>query len=298
MVANLSLATGLTPESVREAFAVYRQGEKDARYGTRYVEVLLGNFGVSNGDLTLQRPQYLGGSRTPIGVQTVTQTSSATNDSPQGNLSANSLTVGNSGFYQSFTEYGLVLGLCCVRSNLTYQQGLNRHFTKKERFDFYWPSFAYLGEQPIYNYEIFCESKITSVRAETIDGVRAVAVTGADFTDRSKEVFGYIPRWSEYRYKPSMVSGLFNSGCSYRTYSNSELIQGALPIDQWHLAQYFVECPRLNSSFIEENAPVNRVVAIDQSDPNGSPFMLNVLVKNKASRPLPVESTPGLVDHF
>jgi len=262
LVTDLSSATAATINQIRQAFQIQRLLERDARGGTRYTELVRSHFGVISPDARLQRPEYLGGGSTPINIHPIAQTqSTATGTTPQGNLAAvgTALARGH-GFTQSFTEHGYVIGLCSVRADLNYQQGLSKLWTRQTRYDFYWPVFANLGEQAVLNKEIY------------MDGTTA-----------DEEVFGYQERWAEYRYKPSLITGYLRSTAS-------------TPLDIWHLAQEFGTRPTLNSTFIQENPPVDRVVATTEQ--TGHQFIMDCLFVNKVARPLPMYSVPGLVDHF
>lgn len=257
---DLSGATSATINQLREAFAIQRMYEKDARGGTRYTEILQNHFHVVNPDLRLQRPEFIGHTSERINVIAVPQSSSATNESPQGNLAAYSVTGGNTGFVHSFGEYGVVMGLISIRADLTYQQGLDRILSKRTRFDFYWPGLAHLGEQAVLNKEIYSEGGVN---------------------EDDDKVFGYQERYAEYRYKKSLITGYLNS-------------VNPLPIDQWHLSQKFDNLPTLSSEFIQEKVPIERVVAITDQPP----FLLDVYHDIKAARPMPVFGVPGLIDHF
>lgn len=256
---DLSGVTAVTINSLRQAFQLQRLYEADARGGTRYTEILRSHFGVISPDARLQRPEYLGGSSTPITINPVTQTSSTNNTSPQGNLAAFGY-GGDSfhGFTKSFVEHGYIIGLVNVRADLTYQQGLERMWSRQTRFDFYWPTLAHLGEQAVLNKEIFAQGT-------TVDD----------------DVFGYQERYAEYRYKPSKITGKFRS-----TYAQS--------LDVWHLSQKFNNLPVLNSEFIQDNPPIDRVVAVT----NEPQFLLDCYFKLSCVRPMPVYSVPGLIDHF
>lgn len=261
LFADLSEATAATINQIRQAFQIQKLLERDARGGTRYTEVIRSHFGVLSPDARLQRPEYLGGSSTPVNITPVAQTQASTaTGTPQGNLAAFGTAVSRNGFTQSFTEHGYVIGLVSIRADLNYQQGLARHWSRKTRYDYYWPVFAMLGEQAVLNKEIYC--------------------TG---TASDEEVFGYQERWAEYRYKPSLITGMLRS-----TYSE--------PLDVWHLAQEFGSLPTLNSTFIEEHPPIERIIATTEQ--TGQQFVLDVFFRNKAARPLPMYSVPGLVDHF
>lgn len=257
--ADLTSATAYTIHSLRQAFQVQRLYERDARGGTRYTEILRAHFGVVSPDARLQRPEYLGGSSSPININPVQQTSATDSTSPQGNLAAFGLTSSKiHGFTKSFVEHGYIIGLVNVRADLTYQQGLQRLWSRQTRFDFYWPALAHLGEQAVLNKEIYAQG------------------TAAD-----DDVFGYQERYAEYRYYPSLITGKFRS-----TY--------AQPLDMWHLSQKFDSLPTLSAQFIEDNPPVSRVIAV-QDEPQ---FLLDTYFSLNCVRPMPVYSVPGLVDHF
>lgn len=257
--ADLTTATAYTINSLRQAFQVQRLYERDARGGTRYTEILRAHFGVVSPDARLQRPEYLGGSSSPININPVQQTSATDSTSPQGNLAAFGLTSSKiHGFTKSFVEHGYIIGLVNVRADLTYQQGLQRLWSRQTRFDFYWPALAHLGEQAVLNKEIYAQG------------------TSAD-----DDVFGYQERYAEYRYYPSLITGKFRS-----TY--------AQPLDMWHLSQKFDSLPTLSAQFIEDNPPVSRVIAV-QDEPQ---FLLDTYFSLNCVRPMPVYSVPGLVDHF
>jgi len=218
------------------------------------------HFGGTSPDARLQRPEYLGGSTAQVAFQSVPQMSATDAAvSPQGNLAAYGTVVGQGGFTMSFTEHCLILGLVCVRADLTYQQGLPREFSRLTRFDFYWPALAHIGEQAVLQKEIF-----------------ASGVTAEDDT-----VFGYQERYAEYRYKPSRLSGLMRSAA-------------ATSLDAWHLAQEFGALPVLGPEFIEENPPFDRVIAV----PTEPHFILDCHFGLRCARPMPVYGVPGLIDHF
>jgi hypothetical protein len=257
--ADMSQVGGATINSLREAFQLQRLLERDARGGSRYTELVRSHFGVISPDARLQRPEYLGGSSSRVNITPVQQTSATDGTTPQGNLAAFGLSADSfHGFSKSFTEHTLILGLINVRADLTYQQGIPRMFSRRTRWDFYWPALAHLGEQPVYNKEIY-----------------------ADGTSEDDEVFGYQERWAEYRYYPSKITGKFRS-----TYDQS--------LDVWHLSQKFENRPVLNDEFIEENPPLQRALAV-QTEPQ---FILDVYFDLKCARPMPVYSVPGLIDHF
>lgn len=257
--ADLSEATAATINQLREAFQIQRLFERDARGGTRYVEILKSHFGVTSPDARLQRPEYLGGGSAPVNVNPIAQTSSTDGTSPQGNLAAVGTVGANGhGFIKSFTEHCLVLGFVSARADLTYQQGLDRMFSRRTRWDFFWPALAHLGEQAILNKEIYATNTATD-----------------------NQVFGYQERYAEYRYKPSRITGQFRSNF-------------AQSLDTWHLSQDFAALPLLNEVFIEENPPVDRVVAV----PSYPDFLFDSFFRLKHTRPMPVYSVPGLIDHF
>ena len=258
--ADLSAATAATINQLRQAFQVQRLYERDARGGTRYTEIVQSHFGVTSPDARLQRPEYLGGGSVPLNVNPIAQTSSTDAEpTPQGNLAAmGTASMSRVGFTKSFTEHTLLIGLVMARADLNYQQGINRMWSRQTRFDFYWPALAHLGEQAVLNKEIYAQG------------------TSAD-----DDVFGYQERFAEYRYKPSLVTGQFRSN-----YATS--------LDTWHLAQNFTALPTLNSTFIEENPPVDRVIAVP-SEPH---FLFDSYISLRCARPMPVYSVPGLIDHF
>lgn len=260
--ADLTEASAATINQLRQAFQVQKLYERDARGGTRYTEIIRAHFGVTSPDARLQRPEYLGGGSTPINVSPIAQTSNTVEDSPQGNLAAiGTVTIRRHGFTKSFTEHSVVLGFVSIRADLNYQQGLERMWSRSTRFDFYWPALSHIGEQAVLNKEIYAQGSANP----TADAA----------------VFGYQERWAEYRYKPSQVTGQFRSN-----YSQS--------LDTWHLAQEFGALPTLSNTFIVENPPVERVIAIP-SEPH---LIFDAYFKYRCARPMPVYSVPGLIDHF
>lgn len=256
--------TSTTQESVnvndlRSAFQIQRLLERDARGGTRYTEILRSHFGVISPDARLQRPEYLGGCSTPVNINPVQQTSATTSVTPQGNLAAfGYISNTHNDFNHSFVEHGYIIGLMSVRADLTYQQGINRMWSRQSRFDFYWPALAHLGEQAVLNKEIFAQGN-----------------------DQDDQVFGYQERYAEYRYKPSLITGKLRSS-------------DPQTLDVWHLSQKFTTLPKLNSDFIEENPPISRVVAV-QTEPH---FIGDFYFDLKCIRPMPLYGVPGLIDHF
>jgi len=255
---DLTNATAATINSLREAFQLQRLYERDARGGTRYTEIVRSHFGTVSPDSRLQRPEYLGGSSAPVNITAVPQTSSTDATTPQGNLSGFGTVNGRGGFVKSFTEHCVIIGLCNVRADLTYQQGINRMFSRRTRFDYYWPALAHLGEQEILNKEIYFSGN----SADT-------------------EVFGYQERWAEYRYKPSQITGKLRS-------------TDAQSLDVWHLSEEFASKPTLSLTFIQDNTPLDRCVAVP-SEPH---FTMDSYIQMKCARPMPVYSVPGKIDHF
>jgi hypothetical protein len=256
---DLSSATSITINSLRQAFMLQRYYEIDARGGTRYTEKLQAHFGVTNPDARLQRPEFLGSHSSMMNINPVTQTSSTDSTTPQGNLAAYGLNAQRyHAFTKSFSEFGYVIGLINVRADLTYQQGINRMWLRSDVLDFYWPSFAHLGEQAIENIEIYCQGN-----------------------DEDKKVFGYQERYAEYRYKPSLITGQFRS-----TYKE--------PLDIWHLSQKFATLPTLSDEFIQDHPPISRVVAV----PSYPHFLLDVKFNLKCIRPMPMYGIPGMIGHF
>lgn len=248
--------------NLRQAFQLQRLRERDARGGTRYTEIVKSHFRVTSPDGRLQRPEYLGGSTTRMEFSSVAQTSSTDpNNTPQGNLSAYATVAKQEdGFSSAFTEHGIIIGLVSARADLTYQNGINRMFSRKTKYDYYWPTLAHLGEQAVLNKEIYA--------------------TGDPLNDEG--VFGYQERWAEYRYYPSKITGKF------RSIINDDL-------DHWHLSEDFGNTPPvLNSTFIEDNPPLQRVIAV-QDEPH---IILDTFIDVRSARPMPVYSVPGLIDHL
>lgn len=264
LIADLSSVTAATINSLRQAFQLQKLYERDARGGTRYTEILRSHFGVVSPDSRLQRPEYLGGSESPVIINPVVQQSAtgATGaETPQGNLAAYGLASSTSakhGFTKSFVEHGIIIGLLNVRADLTYQQGIPRMFSRRTRFDFYWPVLAHLGEQAILNKEIYAQG-----------------------TAQDDDVFGYQERYAEYRYFPSMITGKLRS-------------TDPQSLDVWHLSQKFDSLPTLSAQFIQDNPPVSRILAV-QNEPQ---FIIDSYIEMKCARPMPVYGVPGLVDHF
>ena len=258
MQVDLTSATAATINAIREAFQVQRLLERDARGGTRYTEIIRSHFGVISPDARLQRPEYLGGSSTRINVTPVANTTGTTT-AAQGDLAGVGTVAKNGkGFTYSATEHGYIIGLASVRADLNYQQGLNRLWSRQTRFDFYWPALSHLGEQAVLNKEIYLQG------------------TSSDDT-----VFGYQERYAEYRYKPNMITGKFRSN-------------DPQSLDSWHLAQDFATTPVLNGTFIQENPPIDRVIAVP-SEPH---LILDCYFDLDSVRPMPMYSVPGMIDHF
>ncbi|WNK13781.1 MAG: major capsid protein [Microvirus sp.] len=264
LFADLSQATAATINQLRQSFAIQKLLERDARGGTRYTEIIKTHFGVASPDARLQRPEYLGGGSTPIIANPIAQTGLGTvgTPTPLGTLGAMATALAsNHGFHQSFVEHGMIIGIVSVRADLHYQQGLRRMWSRKTRYDYFFPAFSHLGEQSVLNKEIF------------IDGNTA-----------DESVFGYQERWAEYRYNPSNITGLFRSTTTGT-------------IDPWHLAQRFVTRPTLAATFIEDAPPLARTLAVGAAA-NGQQLIMDAFFNIKAARPMPAYSTPGLIDHF
>lgn len=260
MYADLTQATAATINQLRQAFQVQKLYERDARGGTRYTEIIRAHFNVVSPDARLQRPEYLGGGQSVINYYSVPQTSANEQQpTPQGNLAAYGTASGsNHGFTHSFTEHGIILGLVSVQADLNYQQGLERFWSRRTKFDFYWPALSHIGEQAVLNKEIFC-----------------------DGSPADDQVFGYQERYAEYRYKPSTITGEFRSNF-------------AQSLDTWHLAQDFATLPALNANFIMDHPPIDRTIAVvDEPE-----FIMDTYVRLRCARPMPVYGVPGMIDHF
>lgn len=261
--ADMSQVSANTINEIREAFQLQRMLERDARGGTRYRELIQSHFGVRSDDARLQRPEVLSVASQRIAINAVQQTS-ASNEAgtPQGNLAAfGQVAMQGGGFSKSFTEHGYIIGFACVRADLTYQQGINRMFSREGRYDFYWPSLAHLGEQVVYNREIYAQG------------------TAAD-----AQPFGFQERFAEYRYKPSMITGKMRSNP----------VTPSESLDVWHLSEEFGSLPALNGTFIHQNTPIERVLAVTD-EPH---LRLDGYFELKCARAMPVYSVPGLIDHF
>ena len=257
---DLDTSSIFTINSLRTAFQMQKFYERLARGGSRYTEVLRSFFGVVSPDARLQRPEFLGSFTKMVNVNPIAQTSATDGTSPQGNLSAYGVTAAKfHGFTKSFVEHGYIFGFVCARADLTYQQGINKMWLRSTVYDFYWPTFAHLGEQAIELREIYAQG-----------------------SEADNLVFGYQERYAEYRYKPSQITGKFRSS----------VVKGSL--DKWHLSQFFLNAPTLNEEFIVENPPIKRIIAVTD-EPE---FLLDVGFRYTTVRPMPMFGTPGLVDHF
>lgn len=258
--ADLDSSSVFTINSLRTAFQMQKFYERLARGGSRYTEVLRSFFGVVSPDARLQRPEFLGSFTKMVNVNPIAQTSATDDTSPQGNLSAYGVTAAKfHGFTKSFVEHGYIIGFVCARADLTYQQGVNKMWLRSTVYDFYWPTFAHLGEQAIELREIYAQG-----------------------SEADTSVFGYQERYAEYRYKPSQITGKFRSSV---TGGN---------LDVWHLSQFFSNAPTLNEEFITENPPIERIIAV----PSEPEFLLDIGFRYTTVRPMPMFGTPGLVDHF
>lgn len=255
---DLGEATASTVNELRQAVQVQRLLERDARGGSRYTEIVQSHFGVRSPDARLQRPEYLGGGSTPVLITPIART-----DSSPGDLGAFGIAAFRGhGFTHSFTEHCVIIGLVNVRADLTYQEGIEKMWLRETRYDFYMPVLAHLGEQAILNKEIYVDA--SDVGDGTVD-----------------EVFGYQERFAEYRFKPSRITGKFRSN-------------DAASLDSWHLSVEFGDTPTLDATFIEDNPPVDRIIATP-AEPH---FIFDSYVNLKCTRPMPVYSVPGLMDHF
>lgn len=262
LYADLSEVTAATINELRLAFQTQRILEKDARGGTRYTEIIKQHFNVDSPDARQQRPEYLGSKRFTVNFEQIPQTSATDTTSPQGHMTAYSLTgIDCDEIVKSFTEHSIIMGLIVLRTQQTYQQGLQKPWSKRSRFEFYLPSFANIGEQPILKKEL-------------------VATGGSG----DNEVYGYQEAWAEYRMKPNEVTGKFRSNAN-----------GTL--DSWHYAPNFTAQPVLSKNFLEQEVTeMDRTITVDST--NTDQLILDVLVEEELYRPLPLYSIPGLIDHF
>lgn len=253
--ADLAAATGATINEFREAVTLQHFLEIDARGGTRYIELLKAHFGVTSPDARLQRPEYLGGGTASIHINQVQQTGE-TGSTGQGNLAAFAQgTASGMGFNKSFTEHGYIISIANVSFDLTYQQGIEKLWSRSTRYDFPFPVFAHLGEQPIYSRELF-----------------------ADGSANDADVFGYEPRYNEIRSKTSLITGKLRS-----TYS--------APLDIWHLAELFSSRPTLSETFITANTDIIDRVIVVQNEPQ---FVLDIYAERTTVRTFPTYGKPGL----
>ena len=257
--ADLSNATAVTVNDLRTAFQIQKMLERDARGGTRYIELILSHFGVRSDDARLQRPEFLGGNNSAVNINPIPATfPDPESGVAQGQLAAFGTTVNKSSFEKSFTEHGIIIGIANVRADLTYQNGVERMWSRTGRYDFYWPTLAHLGEQEILNKELYVQG------------------------DANDELtWGYQERYAEYRFKPSRIGGLFAS-------------KNPASLDVWHLSQDFSGLPPLNGDFINDQVPMGRVSAV----PSEPDFIVDCWFKLECDRPMPVYSVPGLIDHF
>jgi hypothetical protein len=257
--ADLTAVSGISINELRNSIAVQHILERDARTGTRYKEILKGAWGVTSPDARLDRSEYIGGYRMPININQVIQTSSSSQISPQGNTAAYSMTTMSKHMCTySATEHGYVLGLCCVRVEHSYQQGLSRMWTRSTRFSYYDPMLANLGEQPVLNQEIYAQG-----------------------TEKDEEVFGYQEAWADYRYRTNMITSEMRS-----TYAQS--------LDAWHYADHYTELPRLSSDWIKEGTEnIARTLAVEDTN-HSYQFICNFYFDQTWTRPMPIYSVPGL----
>lgn len=263
LYADLSSATSVTINQLRQAIQIQKFLERDARSGTRYIEIIKGHFGVTSPDARMQRPEYLGGNRFPINMDQVLQTSESSSNSPQGNTAAFSLTGArnSAGFTKSFTEHGYIIGLAVVRTQHSYQQGINKMWSRKRKYDFYWREFANLGEQEIKTAEIYNDSNSAYIGT-----------------------FGYQERYAEYRYNPNIITGEMRS-----TYEQS--------LDVWHYGDHYESRPYLSAGWCEETANnMDRTLAVQSN--TADQFLAEFYFKITATRPMPLYGVPGMMDHF
>ncbi len=265
LTADLSSATPITINELREAVQLQKMYERDARGGTRYTELVKSHFKVTSPDARLQRSEYLGGGSTPIVVHPVSQQSASavppTSVNAQGNLAGfGTASCNGHGFSKSFTEHCILIGMVNVRADLTYQYGLNRMFSRRTRFDYYWPALSHLGEQAVLNKELYAQGE--AVAADEL-------------------VFGYQERHAEYRYKPSTITGAYRS-------------IHATPLDMYHFAQEHVALPTLGTAFISEEPPIDRCIAVP-AEPH---FLFDAYFSLRTARPMPVYGVPGQMDRF
>ena len=263
LVADLTSATSSTINNLRQAFAIQRLFERDARGGSRYIELIKSHFGISVRNDVVQRPEYLGGQRTPINITQVLQTGASTGEQVLGDTGAFSNTSNSdNAFVKSFKENGFVIGLLCVRTSQSYSQGINKSFFRFKRFDFYWPAFAHLGEQPIYNKELYLS-----------------------YDEHDEEIFGYQEAWADLKYKPSIVTGLFSPS------------SGSVEMRPWTYVNNFASLPKLNSDFMKQDLS-NVQNTLTTSENGGLQYFIDLYLDLTATRCMPLYSYPGLIDHF
>nr|DAW64754.1 MAG TPA: Major capsid protein [Microviridae sp.] len=257
-------AGSVSVNDLRYSFALQRILERSARGGSRYVEYIRSTFGTEPGDVRMQRPEYLGGSRNPISVQQVTQTTgSSEENNTLAELGAFSLSSGHARFNKGFTEHGYILGVLCVRYFHTYSQGLERFWSRLSRYDFYDPAFAHLSEQPVYQSEIF--------------------FNGTNAGGSNRAIFGYNEPYADLRFRPNRISGQF-------TESGSGL-------NVWSFFDEYTTAPTLSQAFIEETPTyVDRCLSAPSTTIDN--FMFDIWTDCKAVRVLPARGVPGLVDHL
>lgn len=272
LYADLAHATAATINSLRMAFQLQRLLETDARSGTRFCELIRAHFKTICPDARLQRSEYLGGSSQQISFNPVAQTSGtdSASDTPQGNLVSNGKVVSSVSFDKSFTEHGYIIGLANVRCDLNYQQGLNRMWSRRGRYDFFWPTLQNLGEQAVLNREIYAQGD--DVHTDPDDPSSPIV---------DEEAFGYQERYAEYRYNPSVITGKLRSNA-----------EGTL--DVWHLAQHFNQLPTLSAEFIQDSPPLSRIISVTD-EPQ---IILDCYIKQTWTRCMGTYSIPGLVDHL
>lgn len=261
LVADLTQATAATINALRLAFATQRLYEKEARFGSRYHEIIRSQYGVNSPNASLHIPEYLGGCRQPINIETVLN-NTGTTTSPLGYTGAMSVTLSiNDDFTKSFDEHCVLLGLAVIRADHTYQQGQERQWSRKYKLDFYYPTFAHIGNQPVYNKEIFQQG-----------------------TSDDNDVFGYKEAWAEYKYKPNRISGMLNSDYS-------------AALDNWHYGDDYSSLPVLSQNWIEEPYEfVDRTLLVQSS--TADQFTADIEIEQTVAAPMPVHCTPGLIDHF
>jgi hypothetical protein len=266
LYADLATATAATVNELRQAFQIQKLLERDARSGTRYAEIVKAHFNVEFQDVRY-RPEFLGGGSSEVGIQAIAQQSNDGTNGNVGDLAAAGATLCHAGFTKSFTEHSYIIGILSVRQRQTYQHGMNKLWMRSTRYDFYWPALAHIGEQAVTLAELYYQDPSTD--------------TGSTGTPDNDRVFGYQERWAEYRYRPSQVKGAMRSNHS-------------APLDAWHLAQELSSLPSLDETFITENPPMDRVVAVT-TQPD---FLADIHFNLQCARPMPLYSVPGLIDHF